>query len=87
MAGTRDIEARAGLEPGKLDEVVNAILERLLRGETVQIRGFGTFRLVETSARKVEHGVFADRPANRPAGVSVRFKASKTLRANLRRQR
>ena len=78
MAGTRDIEARAGLEPGKLDEVVKAILERLARGETVTIRGFGVFRPTTRRARVIHHGIFKDQHTQVLPRIIYRFRASDT---------
>ncbi len=59
-----------------LDETLGAIKASLEQGEAVALRGFGTFRVTETAARKGRNpqtGAEMDIPAGRRVG----FKMSK----------
>lgn len=49
------IAARTGLSKSETDEVIRGFLdtvsEALVRGESVELRGFGTFKVVERAPR------------------------------------
>lgn len=63
-------------------ELLGAMVEGLRRDGQVEIRGFGSFRLVSRSARKarnVHTGAIIDIPARQ----AVMFKASKALRTSV----
>jgi DNA-binding protein HU-beta len=47
-----------------IDVIFDAITEAIKRGERVELRGFGSFFVKETKARKTDGNVFADVPAH-----------------------
>ena len=59
-----------------VDGVLRVIVEKLAQGESVQLRGFGSFAVVNKSARKV-NDIKTGKPITIPAHKSVRFKPSK----------
>ncbi len=84
MAGKTElvgaVAERTGLSKADVGKVLDEVLAEIRRsvdgGETVALRGFGTFRLSERSARKGRNpqtGEDIDIPASR----SLAFKASK----------
>jgi integration host factor subunit beta len=65
-----------------IETVFDSIKEALKRGEKIEIRGFGNFRLKERQPRKARNpktGESVDVPQKR----AVRFKAGKALREAL----
>lgn len=71
------------LPQGKAAEVVDAIFESmrqaLLRGERIELRGFGVF-LVKDRKRGVGRNPRTGQEVPIPPGKSVRFKPGKALR-------
>ena len=64
--------------PGAADALIDTIAAALKRGETVQLKGFGTFSVAETkprTGRNPRTGKLIAIPARR----RVRFKPSKSL--------
>ena len=59
-----------------VDGVLRVIAETLAKGESVQLRGFGSFVVVNKSERKV-NDIKTGKPITIPAHKSVRFKLSK----------
>lgn len=59
-----------------VDSVLRVIAEKLAQGESVQLRGFGSFAVVNKSERKV-NDIKTGKPITVPAHKSVRFKPSK----------
>ena len=59
-----------------IDILLTEIAEALVRGETVTIRGFGTFSTTQRVGRNPRTGEPVDIPASR----SVSFKASRILK-------
>lgn len=59
-----------------LDETLGAIKASLEQGEAVALRGFGTFRVTETAARKGRNPQTGEE-MDIPAGRRVGFKMSK----------
>lgn len=66
------IHEETGVEPARIKPVINAFMEgikaALLRGETIELRGFGTFELKSRKARTAK---------NPGTGVSVFVPARK----------
>lgn len=61
-----------------VDGVLRIIAEKLAQGENVQLRGFGSFAVVNKSERKV-NDIKTGNPITIPAHKSVRFKPSKEI--------
>ena len=61
-----------------VDGVLRIIAEKLAQGESVQLRGFGSFAVVNKSERKV-NDIKTGKPIIVPAHKSVRFKPSKDI--------
>lgn len=59
-----------------IDGVLRVIAEKFAQGESVQLRGFGSFAVVNKSERKV-NDIKTGKPITVPAHKSVRFKPSK----------
>lgn len=73
----------AGLPQKQVESIIetflNAIKLQLEAGETVQLRGFGTFSVHETKAR-VGRNPRTGEPIDIAAGFAVKFKPSKALK-------
>jgi integration host factor subunit beta len=65
-----------------LETVFESIKEALNRGEKIEIRGFGNFRLKERLPRKARNPKTGER-VDVPQKRAVRFKAGKALREAL----
>lgn len=61
-----------------VDGVLRIIAEKLAQGESVQLRGFGSFAVVNKSERKV-NDIKTGKPITIPAHKSVLFKPSKEI--------
>ncbi len=61
-----------------IDLFLAELAEELGREGVVELRGFGTFKAVQTGARTVQHPRSGE-PVEIPAKLRVRFKASKKL--------
>ena len=59
-----------------VDGVLRVIAETLAKGESIQLRGFGSFVVVNKSERKV-NDIKTGKSITIPAHKSVRFKPSK----------
>jgi DNA-binding protein HU-beta len=64
--------------PGAVDALIDTISEALKRGETIELKGFGSFSVVDTAAR-AGRNPRTGKPIRIEAGRRVRFKASKSL--------
>jgi len=64
--------------PGAADALFAAIAEALKRGEAVELKGFGSFSVVETPARNGRNPRTGT-ALRIPAGRRVRFKPSRSL--------
>lgn len=67
-----------------VDGFLNAVKHALARGEGIEIRGFGTFRVRHRKAR-VARNPRTGEPVQVPARVSPVFKPSKHLRSQVAR--
>lgn len=67
-----------------IDGFLNAVKQSLARGNGIEIRGFGTFKLRHRKAR-VARNPRTGEPVQVPAGVSPVFKPSKHFRAEVGR--
>ena len=67
-----------------IDGFLNAVKQALARGNGIEIRGFGTFKVRHRKAR-VARNPRTGEPVHVPAGVSPVFKPSKHLRAQVAR--
>ena len=65
-----------------VDGFLNAVKQALARGEGIEIRGFGTFKVRHRKAR-VARNPRTGEPVQVPARVSPVFKPSKFLRASV----
>lgn len=76
------IAAKSGLNKvvakGALDAVLAAIAEALSEGDKVSLVGFGTFSVVEKSAR-TGYNPLTKQPIEIPARKAVKFKAGAEL--------
>ena len=63
---------------GAVDALIDTISEALKRGETIELKGFGSFSVVDTAAR-AGRNPRTGKPIRIEAGRRVRFKASKSL--------
>ena len=70
--------AQKGGWPGAIDALFETIAEALRRGETIELKGFGSFSVVETAPR-AGRNPRTGAPLRVPAGRRVRFKPSKSL--------
>jgi len=70
--------AQKGGWPGAIDALFATIGDALRRGDMVELKGFGSFSVVETAARSGRNPR-TGQPIRIPAGRRVRFKPSKTL--------
>lgn len=61
-----------------VDGVLRVISETLAKGETVQLRGFGSFVLANVGERQVKN-VRTGEPMTIPAHKTVRFRPSKEI--------
>jgi DNA-binding protein HU-beta len=64
--------------PGAADALIDTIAAALKRGETVQLKGFGSFSVIETKPR-TGRNPRTGKPIEIPARRRVRFKPSKSL--------
>ena len=64
------------------DMTINEVKERVLAGETVIVRGFGSFKPVKRAA-KVCRNVHTGEAMTVPERMGVRFRPSKKLVADL----
>jgi DNA-binding protein HU-beta len=64
--------------PGAADALIDTIADALKRGERVELKGFGSFSVVDTKAR-TGRNPRTGKPVAIPAGRRVRFKPSKSL--------
>ena len=69
-----------------LDDVFRVIVEALVEGESVQVRGFGTFGVRERSAREVFSPI-AGKTVSTPSHMVPYFASSSTLKNNIREGR
>jgi len=64
--------------PGAADALLDTLAAALKRGEKVELKGFGSFSVVETKPR-TGRNPRTGKPVAIPAGRRVRFKPSKSL--------
>jgi len=64
--------------PGAADALLDTLAAALKRGEKVELKGFGSFLVVETKPR-TGRNPRTGKPVAIPAGRRVRFKPSKSL--------
>jgi len=64
--------------PGAADALIDTIAEALRQGDGVELKGFGSFSVVETKAR-TGRNPRTGKPIKIAAGRRVRFKPSKSL--------
>lgn len=69
-----ELIVKAGVKKEVVDAVLGAIVEAVKNGETVTIPGFGTWSVVERSARKGVNPLTKE-VINIPAKKAVKFKA------------
>ncbi|WP_289014338.1 HU family DNA-binding protein [uncultured Methylobacterium sp.] len=65
-----------------VDAILGRIEEALAAGDTVELRGFGTFSTMRREARERRNPRTGDK-VTVPAKIDVRFKPSKTMRTRL----
>lgn len=65
-----------------IETVFDSIKEALKKGEKIEIRGFGNFRLKERKARKARNPKTGE-SVDVPEKMAVRFKAGKELKESL----
>jgi len=65
-----------------IDTVFDSIKDALQKGEKVEIRGFGNFRLKERGPRKARNPKTGE-PVDVPGKKAIRFKVGKALREAL----
>lgn len=70
--------AQKGGWPDAIDALFDTIEKALRRGETVELKGFGSFSVAETPERS-GHNPRTGKPIRIQAGRRVRFKPSKRL--------
>ena len=68
-----------------VDNFIEKIKESVMKGETVEIRGFGTFYLAEKRARTVFSPI-AGREIDVPAKTAIAFRPSKSTERKLTQQ-
>ena len=73
--------AQKGGWPGAVDALFATLADALRRGETVQLKGFGAFSVIETAPRGGRNPRTGESIAI-PARRRVRFKPSKSLLAD-----
>ncbi len=79
----RDVGVRAREARAIVDAIFSEIMESVVRGEIVELRGIGTFRRKASASRWGRD--FTSRQAMRvPAGVRVSYRISRQLRARLK---
>ncbi len=84
MAGKTEIVDRVAEGTGVSKSDVSKVLDRMLEevranldsGESVTLRGFGTFKVTETAARKGRNPATGEQ-IDIPAGRRIGFKAAK----------
>ncbi len=84
MAGKTEIVDRVAESTGVSKSDVSKVLDRMLQevranldaGESVTLRGFGTFKVTETAARKGRNPATGE-AMDIPAGRRIGFKATK----------
>jgi nucleoid DNA-binding protein len=76
MAGITDVAKQAGISEEAVKNVFGAMKKLTDKGEQVQIRGFGTFK-VKTRAARVSQNPRTQEPVNVPAKNVLTFKPSK----------
>jgi DNA-binding protein HU-beta len=70
--------AQKGGWPGAIDALFDTIAEALRHGDTVELKGFGAFSVVDTPARAGRNPRTGE-PLRIAAGRRVRFKPSRSL--------
>lgn len=65
-----------------IDGLLNAVKQAMVRGDNIEIRGFGTFKLCERRPRLARNPRTGD-PVRVPQRVVPHFKPSKLLRAQV----
>lgn len=83
MAGVKEISIRAGVDPATARAFMDEVIEYVLQGEPVQIRGLGTLKLDKLSSRaygNTQLGTLTYKPER----STVKFKVAKSLKAVLR---
>jgi DNA-binding protein HU-beta len=87
-ANIQAILEAAGMEhpqaAGVTNQVIDAITAALVAGETVELRGLGTFEVRERKARRA-HNPRTLAPVDVPARRVVFFKSSRKLKAAINR--
>ncbi len=85
-----DVAVRLGREPAEVAEVVDAVIDTIVRtvaiGDRVVIQGFGTF-LRQARARRVARDINADRKVVVPATLVPAFHPGKPFREIVARRR
>jgi len=83
MAGIHEVARQAGLKDEEAAEIFNAILARCFAGESVIIKGFGTFKVKRSKPRTITSSVLATGTAQVPAYERLAFHASAQARHEL----
>lgn len=68
-----------------VDGALRVIAETLAKGESVNLRGFGAFTVVNKPERILKN-IHTGKPVTIPAHKSVRFKPSKKIVTNLNKK-
>lgn len=68
-----------------VDGALRIIAETLAKGESVNLRGFGAFTVVN-KAERILKNIHTGKPVTVPAHKSVRFKPSKKIVTNLNKK-
>ncbi len=72
---------KTGISKKKIELVLNTLLSKIIEsvhnGETVEIRGFGSFSQVKQEKRQIKSPI-AGKTIDVPAKIKLNFKASKS---------
>lgn len=75
------ISVKTGVSKKEIELVLNILFEKIKesvhKGETVEIRGFGSFSQVKQDKRKIKSPI-AGKTIDVPAKIKINFKASKS---------
>lgn len=76
----KQVAENCGITKAQSDEAVNTVLDMVREAVTnesgIVLKGFGTFKAVDTKERMARNPKTGE-PVHVPAGVKVKFKASK----------
>ena len=75
MAGTSEIAEAAGVDAGLAKRFLEEVIDRVMGGERVTLRGLGTFTLKTLPARTF-HTALMSEPVTKPERDTIVFKPS-----------